>query len=229
MLLSWLCTVVAVASILGDATRGGGGGVSGGKLVPGGLDGLNGVPSGLSAGDLTGVAGLGASILLSSFSDMLVMPSFVSSSSAEPCAWLWWYFSPLMCLYFLLQFGSGHSSNTGLAGGEPLGGVGGGARLLFLSSSSGPRDFRLAAGSGRGGTKAAGLGLAAGEPWAPRRPFPPPFRSLLCTELLVSVKLLKSLPGVAFAAALPRLPRPFGVRASRSLVGESQNLGGAQS
>lgn len=134
-----------------------------------------------------------------------------------------------MCLYFLLQFGSGHSSNTGLAGGEPLGGVGGGARLLFLSSSSGPRDFLLAAGSGRGGTKAAGLGLAAGEPCAPRRPFAPPFRNLLCTELLVSVKLLRSLPVVAFAAALPLLPRPFGVLASRSLVGESQNLGGAQS
>lgn len=134
-----------------------------------------------------------------------------------------------MCLYFLLQLGSGHSRSTGLAGGEPLGGIGGGARLLFLSSSSGPRDFRFAAGSGRGGTNAAGLGLAAGEPCAPRRPFAPPFLSLLCTELLVSVKLLRSLPGVAFAAALPRLPRPFGVRASRSLVGESQNLGGAQS
>lgn len=134
-----------------------------------------------------------------------------------------------MCLYFLLQFGSGHSNSTGLAGGDPLGGVGGGARLLFLSSSSGPRDFRFAAGSGRGGTKAAGLGLAAGEPCAPRRPFAPPFRNLLCTELLVSVKLLRSLPGVEFAAARPRLPRPFGVRASRSLVGESQNLGGAQS
>jgi hypothetical protein len=42
------------------------------------------VPSDLSAGDLTGVAGLGASILLSSFSDILVIPSFVSSSSADP-------------------------------------------------------------------------------------------------------------------------------------------------
>jgi len=134
-----------------------------------------------------------------------------------------------MCLYFLLQFGSGHSNNTGLAGGEPLGGVGGGARRLFFSgSSSGPRDFRFAAGSGLGGTNAAGLGLAAGEPCAPRRPLPP-LRSLLCTELLVSVKLLRSLPGVELAAARPRLPRPFGVRASKSLVGESQNRGGAQS
>lgn len=84
-----------------------------------------------------------------------------------------------MCLYFLLQFGSGHSKSTGLAGGEPLGGVGGGALRLFFSSSSGPRDFRFAAGSGLGGTKAAGLGLAAGDPWAPRRPLAPPFRNLL--------------------------------------------------
>ena len=73
-------------SMLGDATRGGGGGVSGGMLPVGGLAGLSGVPSGLSAGDFTGVAGLGASMLLSSFSDILVIPSFVSSSSAEPCA-----------------------------------------------------------------------------------------------------------------------------------------------
>lgn len=72
--------------MLGEATRGGGGGVSGGKLDAGGLAGLSGVPSGLSAGDLTGVAGLGASMLLSSFSDMLVIPSLVSSSSADPCA-----------------------------------------------------------------------------------------------------------------------------------------------
>lgn len=134
-----------------------------------------------------------------------------------------------MCLYFLLQLGSGHSNSTGLAGGEPLGGVGGGALRLALSSSSGPRDFRLAAGSGLGGTNAAGLGLAAGDPCAPLRPLPPPLRSLLCTELLVSVKLLKSLPGVALAAALPRFPRPFGVLASKSLVGESQKRGGAQS
>lgn len=125
--------------------------------------------------------------------------------------------------------------STGLAGGEPLGGVGtgagavAGALLLVFSSSSGPRDFLLAAGSGRGGTNAAGLGLAAGEPWAPRRPLAPPFRNLLCTELRVSVKLLRSLPGVALAAARPRLPRPFGVLASKSLVGESQKRGGAQS
>lgn len=86
LLLSEDSTDVDGGSILGEATRGGGGGVSGGKPVVGGLAGRSGVPSGLSAGDLTGVAGLGASILLSSFSDMLVIPSLVSSSSAEPCA-----------------------------------------------------------------------------------------------------------------------------------------------
>ena len=239
--------VVAVgASAFGEGTLGGEGGVSGGTVVAHvGLATLAGVPvSSFSEGDLTGVAGLGASILLSSFSDMLVIPSLVSSSSAEPCAWLWWYLSPLMCLYFLLQLGSGHSNKIGLAGGEPLGGVGGGAvaLLLLFSSSSGPRAFLFAAGSGLGGTKEdvvaavvtpvveAGLGLAAGEPWAaPLRPLPPPFLNLLWTELLVSVKLLRSFPGVALAAARPRFPRPFGVLASRSLVGESQNRGGAQS
>lgn len=68
---------------------------------------------------------------------------------------------------------------------------------------------------------------------APRPPFVVPFLNFECTcawekyiELRVSVKLLKS--GVS-AALLPRFPRPFGVRESNSSVGESQNLGGAQS
>lgn len=43
------------------------------------------------------------------------------------------------------------------------------------------------------------------------------------TELLVSVKLLRSLAG-CWAAFRPRFARPFGVRASSSSVGESQNL-----
>jgi hypothetical protein len=43
------------------------------------------------------------------------------------------------------------------------------------------------------------------------------------TELRVSVKLLRSFEGVK-AALRPRLARPFGVRESRSSVGESQNL-----
>lgn len=62
----------------------------------------------------------------------------------------------------------------------------------------------------------------------PPRPFAPPFRSLLCIELRVSVKLLKSFTGNN-AELRPRLPLPFGVRESNSSVGESQNRGGAQS
>lgn len=45
------------------------------------------------------------------------------------------------------------------------------------------------------------------------------------TELLVSVKLLRSFVGCC-AALLPRFARPFGVRESNSSVGESQNLFG---
>lgn len=53
--------------------------------------------------------------------------------------------------------------------------------------------------------------------------------SFMLTELLVSVKLLKSFDGCC-AALRPRLARPFGVRESNSSsVGESQNRGGAQS
>lgn len=62
----------------------------------------------------------------------------------------------------------------------------------------------------------------------PPRPFAPPLRSLLCIELRVSVKLLRSLMGNN-AELRPRLPRPLGVRESNSSVGESQNRGGAQS
>lgn len=43
------------------------------------------------------------------------------------------------------------------------------------------------------------------------------------TELLVSVKLLRSFAGCC-AALLPRFARPFGVLESNSSVGESQNL-----
>lgn len=60
------------------------------------------------------------------------------------------------------------------------------------------------------------------------RPFGPPLRSLLCTELLVSVKFIKSFVDVTLLR--PLLPRPpLGNRESNSSVGESQNLGGAQS
>lgn len=60
------------------------------------------------------------------------------------------------------------------------------------------------------------------------RPFAPPFRNLLCIELRVSVKLLRSLTGNNAEPRL-RFARPFGVRESNSSVGESQNRGGAQS
>lgn len=148
-----------------------------------------------------------------------------------------------MCLYFLEQLGSGHSRRTGDGGGEeqaPAGGVAGtafavvGFTLLFLpvgmagGSSSPARLLRLFDGSGRGGIKGVGEEGAVGgaDPFAaPRRPFTvPPFLSLLCTEDRVSVKLLRSVLGVAPAADRPRFPRPLGVRVSKSLVGESQNL-----
>lgn len=60
------------------------------------------------------------------------------------------------------------------------------------------------------------------------RPFVPPFRNLLCIELRVSVKLLRSLTGNNAEPRL-RLARPFGARESKSSIGESQNRGGAQS
>lgn len=196
-----------------------------------------------SGGDLTGVAGLGASIFDSSFSDMDVM-SLVSSSSAEPWACDWWYFNPLICLYFFEQFGSGHSNKTGDGGGllqlfvfvvcwlvEDT-------TLVFLLfpvwivalSSSPARLFRLLLGSGLGGTNGVGDDGAVDVPVplaaAPRLPLtpPPPFLSLLCTDERVSVKLLRSVLGVELTADRPLLPLPFGVRVSRSLVGESQNL-----
>lgn len=62
----------------------------------------------------------------------------------------------------------------------------------------------------------------------PPRPLVPPFRSLLCIELRVSVKLLRSFIGNSADPRL-RLALPFGVRESNSSVGESQNRGGAQS
>lgn len=79
--------------------------------------------------------------------------------------------------------------------------------MAALPSSSPTRALRLPVGSGRGGTNGVGdEGAVEGpEPLAaPRRPLTPPLRSLLWTE--------------------ERVSRPFGVRVSKSLVGESQNL-----
>lgn len=115
-----------------------------------------------------------------------------------------------------------------LPGGVGVVGVGvvGGGLLLVVVSSSTVRFLRLLFGSGRGGTNGVGDDGAVEGPEplaAPLRPLIPPFLNLLCTEDRVSVKLLRSVLGDA-PAARPRLPRPFGVRESRSLVGESQNL-----
>lgn len=145
----------------------------------------------------------------SSFSDMDVTSLVSSSSATEPCACDWWYFNPLICLYFFEQFGSGHSRRTGEGGGLPQGvesgtGVGAGTVNVgvtlvffpeplteFADSSSPVRLFRLLLGSGRGGTKGVGDDGPAVElaPLAaPRRPLtpPPPFLSLLCTDDRVS-------------------------------------------
>lgn len=111
--------------------------------------------------------------------------------------------------------------------------------MVFLlvgrdDSSSPVRLFLLLDGSTRGGTNGVGEdgAVAGAEPLvlaaSPLRPLtvlpPPPFLNLLCTDDRVSVKLLRSVVGVVLAAERPRLPRPFGVRVSKSLVGESQNL-----
>lgn len=169
----------------------------------------------MDSGDLTGVgdlagvrAGDGGSAVGSSTSEL--EPSF--SSSSVPCACDRWYFNPLACLYFLEQFGSGHSRRTGSGGGEE--GAGGGRLAFGVGGRSSASEVRFRLGSGRGGVKGVGEGNA-------RRPFAPPLRSLLCTEERVSVKLVMSVG----AAPRPRFaPRPFGVRASSSSVGESQNL-----
>lgn len=166
-------------------------------------------------------AGLG----ISSFSDMLPDSLVASSSSAHgpPCACDWWYFKPFICLYFLQQFASGHSKNTGDEGG--LAGVVCEVVLLFLPFACGDADSSseglllrlLPPESGLGGTNGVGefdkpLRVLLLEPLLL-------LLSLLWTDDRVSVKLLKS-----FVAARPRFARPFGKRASKSLVGESQNL-----
>lgn len=106
--------------------------------------------------------------------------------------------------------------------------------LLAGESSSDPRGFLLLLVLDTGEETGSDLGAGGGDgtsrpdpippagiPVAPPLlPFAPPFRNLLCTDDRVSVKLLRS-PG---AAARPRFPRPLGVLASNSSVGESQNL-----
>lgn len=194
----------------------------------------------------------------------------VSESSSTfdmiPCAWLWWYFSPLACLYFLLQSCSGHSRSTGdVAQGDetflgfltpladdaefsdmalfPPGALPPDVVTLLPLKGDGLSSLDRRRFSGRGAENVVGdvdgvfvtvLGAFADmfklvtDELRDARPFGPPFRSLLWTELRVSVKLIKSLVDVMLF--LPLLPRPpLGNRESSSSVGESQNLGGAQS
>ena len=126
-----------------------------------------------------------------------------------------------MCLYFFLQLGSGHSMTAVRVGlSVPDVPPREHDRLLLLlldpfplspfpeSVSSVLRAFRLTPEelSGRAGLAGAGKLLLL-----PRRVL----RSLRPSAME------RSPEGVP-AAALPRFPRPFGVRVSKSLTGESQ-------
>lgn len=159
------------------------------------------------AGDSDGGRGEDGSAAVSSCSEL--DPSL--SSSSVPCACDLWYLRPFACLYFFEQLGSGHSSSTGSGGGDV--GVGGGRFAFGVGGLSSASDVRFRFESGLGGVKGVGEGNA-------RRPLAPPLRSLLWTEDRVSVKLVISVG----AAPRPLFARPFGVRASSSSVGESQNL-----
>jgi len=159
-------------------------------------------------------------------------------------------------LYFLLQSCSGHSSSTGeIAHGEAtlLGFLDadaddGAVAVLVaalvvvegfpLNGGLSSFDFRLF--SGRGTEKVVGdvdgvfviavfvdMLTLVDEEFREARPLLPPFLNLLCTELRVSVKFSKSLLVTLLRPLLAR--PPFGNLESSSSVGESQNLGGAQS
>lgn len=104
------------------------------------------------------------------------------------------------------------------------------SELEFRSSSIGGLFFLLLVEEGLAFTSSAAQFGGVLRPLAlrlPRLPFPlaPPL-FLLCSPL-DSVKLT-SAPGAA-AADLALFPLPRPPRISRSLVGDSQNLGGAQS
>lgn len=173
--------------------------------------------------------------------------------SSSVCAWAWWYFSPLMCLYFLLQFGWGQSMRMGegqfrsRTAGSTLTAAGGTAaepiefvrmRLLplesseleFSSMSERGLLFRLVTEEGLAFTSSAvppGGVRWSEEFWLPRRPLllaPARVLLLLLVPLLSEVAAV-SLTGVLLLGRM-RLPLPRPLRISRSLVGESQNLPG---
>lgn len=184
---------------------------------------------------------------------VISLSSFSSVDPPWACDW-WYFKPFIFLYFFEQFGSGHSSSTGEVGGGLPLpllvtgvAGEGGGGRevvdeddapgagLVFFPftgdccCSSSDRFFRLVPESGRGGTN--GVGDEAGGPLRPLLVllFPLLFvelllRSLLWTEDRVSVKLLKSLPELELLEPLPRLPLPFGVRASRSLVGESQNL-----
>lgn len=96
-----------------------------------------------------------------------------------------------------------------------------------LSSSSGGRPLRLSDPE----ASLAGLGGAGVLATPPRRPLAP-LRNLLCMGLSEgSASGLAPPPAGTGVLDAPRplLARPLGALDSASLVGESQNLGGAQS
>lgn len=160
-----------------------------------------------------------------------------------------------MCLYFLLQFGWGQSIRTGegqflsrtvgstlVPGGgpvaEPMEFVR--TRLLplesseleFSSMSERGLFFRLLAEEGLALTSSEVLlagGRCSEEFWLPRRPLllAPARVLLLLLVPLLSEAAAVSLTGVLLLGRM-RLPLPRPLRISKSLVGESQNLGKEQ-
>lgn len=160
-----------------------------------------------------------------------------------------------MCLYFLLQFGWGQSIRTGegqflsrTVGSTLVPGRGPVAepmefvrtRLLplesseleFSSMSERGLFFRLFTEEGLALTSSEVLlagGRCSEEFWLPRRPLllaPARVLLLLLVPLLSDVVAV-SLTGVLLLGRM-RLPLPRPFRISKSLVGESQNLGKGQ-
>lgn len=143
-----------------------------------------------------------------------------------------------MCLYFLLQLGSGHSISCGDAGCS-----GPGLLAPFVAPREEARDRFQFFVSGVSGSRALRLvppgsdltGLGGGLKVGVTFPLRPLTAGVVLVLALRSLPLrvsatLRSLVGApaVVVAARPLLPRPLGVRDSISLVGESQNLAGRE-